>query len=145
MCWYSGVVLFIDYGFPRAEFYHPQRNSGTLMCHYRQRAHGDPLILVGLQDITAHVDFTAIAEAGTGVGLDLLGYTSQAAFLIGCGLEDIMADPAMPDATRLRLANEINRLTSPAEMGELFKVMALGRGIGGPVRGFSLQDRRGRL
>lgn len=140
-----GVVLFIDYGFPRAEFYHPQRNSGTLMCHYRQRAHSDPLILVGLQDITAHVDFTAIAEAGTGVGLDLLGYTSQAAFLIGCGLEDIMADPAMPDATRLRLANEINRLTSPAEMGELFKVMALGRGIGGPVRGFSLQDRRGRL
>lgn len=140
-----GVVLFIDYGFPRAEFYHPQRNSGTLMCHYRQRAHSDPLILVGLQDITAHVDFTAIAEAGTGAGLDLLGYTSQAAFLIGCGLENIMADPAMPDATRLRLANEINRLTSPAEMGELFKVMALGRGIGGPVRGFSLQDRRGRL
>ena len=141
----QGVALFIDYGFPRAEFYHPQRTTGTLMCHYRQRAHGDPLILAGLQDITAHVDFTAIAAAGTGTGLDLLGYTSQAAFLIGCGLEDIMADPAMPDATRLRLANEINRLTSPAEMGELFKVMALGRGIGGPVRGFSLQDRRGRL
>ncbi|OGI39784.1 MAG: hypothetical protein A2140_08830 [Candidatus Muproteobacteria bacterium RBG_16_62_13] len=140
-----GVVLFIDYGFPRAEFYHPQRTGGTLMCHYRQRAHGDPLILVGLQDITAHVDFTAIVQAGTEAGLDLLGYTSQAAFLIGCGLEDIMADPAMSDTTRLRLANEINRLTSPAEMGELFKVMALGRGMRGPLRGFQLQDRRGRL
>ena len=115
------------------------------MCHYRQRAHTDPLILVGLQDITAHVDFTAIAAAGTGAGLDLLGYTSQAAFLIGGGLEDIMADPAMPDATRLRLANEINRLTSPAEMGELFKVMALDRGVSNPIRGFALQDRRGRL
>jgi len=141
----QGAVLFIDYGFPRAEFYHPQRTGGTLMCHYRQRAHTDPLILVGLQDITAHVDFTAIAAAGTGAGLDLLGYTSQAAFLIGGGLEDIMADPAMPDATRLRLANEINRLTSPAEMGELFKVMALDRGVSNPIRGFALQDRRGRL
>ena len=141
----QGVALFIDYGFPRAEFYHPQRTTGTLMCHYRQRAHGDPLILAGLQDITAHVDFTAIAAAGTGTGLDLLGYTSQAAFLIGCGLEDIMADPAMPDATRLRLANEINRLTSPAEMGELFKVMVLGRGIENPLRGTGRQDRRGRL
>ncbi len=140
-----GVVLFIDYGFPRAEFYHPQRAGGTLMCHYRQRAHGEPLILPGLQDITAHVDFTAIAAAGTESGLDLPGYTSQAAFLIGCGLEDIMADPTMPDGTRLRLANEINRLTSPAEMGELFKVLALGRGVGGPLRGFRLQDRRGRL
>lgn len=141
----QGMVLFIDYGFPRAEFYHPQRTGGTLMCHYRQRAHGDPLVLAGLQDITAHVDFTAIAAAGTESGLELLGYTSQAAFLIGCRLEDLMADPAMPDATRLKLANEINRLTSPAEMGELFKVMALGRGVNGPLRGFQFQDRRGRL
>ncbi len=141
----AGVALLIDYGFPRAEFYHPQRSGGTLMCHYRQRAHPDPLILPGLQDITTHVDFTAIAQAGREAGLDLLGYTSQAAFLIGGGLEDLMADPAMPDAARLKLANEINRLTSPAEMGELFKVMALGRGVGGPLRGFQLQDRRGRL
>jgi SAM-dependent MidA family methyltransferase len=141
----AGVALLVDYGFPRAEFYHPQRRTGTLMCHYRQRAHPDPLILPGLQDITAHVDFTAIAQAGREAGLDLLGYTSQAAFLIGCGLESIMADPAMPETARLKLANEINRLTSPAEMGELFKVMALGRGWSGPLRGFQFQDRRGRL
>lgn len=142
----QGVLLLIDYGFPRAEFYHPQRHTGTLMCHYRQRAHGDPLVLAGLQDITAHVDFTAIAEAGVESGLDVLGYTSQAMFLIGCGLEELVAasDPA-DTATHLRLTNEIQKLTSPAEMGELFKVMALGRGVHIPLRGFALQDRRTRL
>jgi SAM-dependent MidA family methyltransferase len=142
----QGVLLLIDYGFPRAEFYHPQRHAGTLMCHYRQRAHGDPLTLIGLQDITAHIDFTAVATAGVEGGLDLLGYTSQAMFLIGCGLEDIVrsSDPAN-SAAHLRLTNEIQKLTSPAEMGELFKVMALGRGVRIPLRGFALQDRRARL
>ncbi len=142
----EGVLFLIDYGFPRAEYYHPQRAQGTLMCHYRRRVHDDPLILVGLQDISAHVDFTAIAEAGTQAGLSLLGYTSQAAFLLATGLAE---DVGAPDPARLpeqaERACEINLLTSPAEMGELYKVMALGRGIDEPPQGFSLQDRRGRL
>ncbi len=142
----QGALLLIDYGFPRAEFYHPQRSDGTLMCHYRHRAHDDPLMLVGLQDITAHVDFTAIAEAGRDAGLALLGYTSQAAFLIGSGLEQLMA-ASDPEDTRahLTLTQQVKKLTSPHEMGELFKVMALGRGIPQPPIGFSLHDRRGRL
>jgi SAM-dependent MidA family methyltransferase len=142
----QGVILLIDYGFPRAEFYHPQRSQGTLMCHYRHRAHDDPLILVGLQDITAHVDFTAMAEAGTDTGLSLLGYTSQAAFLLGNGLDQIAAAPD-PNNVRVHLAltQQIKKLTLPHEMGELFKVMALGRGMKEPLRGFSVQDRCGRL
>ncbi len=97
----AGVVLLIDYGFPRAEFYHPDRSQGTLMCHYRHRAHGDPLILVGLQDITAHVDFTAIAESGHDAGLSVLGYTSQAAFLLALGLTRFAEE--VPDDARARL------------------------------------------
>lgn len=142
----SGVVLLIDYGFPRAEFYHPDRSSGTLMCHYRHRAHGDPLILAGLQDITAHVDFTAIADAGADGGLDVLGYTSQAAFLIGSGLERA-AGRLDPSDTRAHLAltEQIKKLTLPHEMGELYKIMVLGRGVTPPLQGFGLQDRRHRL
>ena len=142
----QGALLLIDYGFPRAEFYHPQRSEGTLMCHYRQRAHADPLVLVGLQDITAHLDFTAIADAGTEGGLELLGYTSQAAFLAACGLAEIVAQSDPNDArAHLMLTAQIKRLTLPSEMGELFKVMALGRGVERPLRGFRLQERRGRL
>jgi SAM-dependent MidA family methyltransferase len=142
----QGVILLIDYGFPRTEFYHPQRSQGTLMCHYRHRAHDDPLILVGLQDITAHVDFTAMAEAGTDAGLSLLGYTSQAAFLLGNNLDQIVAASDPNDVRKhLELTQQIKKLTLPHEMGELFKVMALGRGMKEPLRGFSVQDRRGRL
>ena len=142
----QGVLLLIDYGFPRTEFYHPQRLDGTLMCHYRHRAHANPLILVGLQDITAHVDFTGIAAAGTGAGLRLLGYTSQAAFLIGCGLEQLAAQ-SDPENTRahLELTQQIKKLTLPHEMGELYKVIAFGRGAGEPLLGFVARDRRGRL
>jgi SAM-dependent MidA family methyltransferase len=142
----QGVLLLIDYGFPRAEYYHPQRNEGTLMCHYRHRVHDNPLILTGLQDITAHVDFTAVAEAGVETGLCVLGYTSQAAFLLANGLDELgrVSDPtALP--AHLDLARQINTLTSPAEMGELYKVIALGRDINIPPQGFALQDRRGRL
>ena len=142
----QGVLLLVDYGFPRGEFYHLQRSAGTLMCHYRQRAHTDPFILVGLQDITAHVDFSAVAEAGAESGLDLLGYTSQALFLIGCGLDEVTAQAASSDArAQLVLTNEIKKLTLPHEMGELFKVIALGRGIQTPLTGFRMQDRRSRL
>jgi len=142
----QGVLLLIDYGFPRAEFYHPQRHSGTLMCHYRQRAHDDPLILVGLQDITAHVDFSAVAAAGRATDLDLLGYTSQAAFLLDCDLEKIAAASDPADArVHLALTAQIKKLTLPHEMGELYKVIALARGVAPPLAGFRRLDRRARL
>ncbi|MBI3575476.1 MAG: SAM-dependent methyltransferase [Gammaproteobacteria bacterium] len=142
----AGVVLLVDYGFPRAEFYHPQRAGGTLMCHYRHRAHADPLIGVGLQDITAHVDFTAIAEAGCAAGLKLLGYTSQASFLLDCDLEKILSASDPNDVrAHLALTRQIKKLTLPQEMGELVKVMALARGFPATLSGFGLQDRRSRL
>jgi SAM-dependent MidA family methyltransferase len=138
-----GVALFIDYGFPRREYYHPQRARGTLMCHYRHHAHDDPFFLPGLQDITSHIDFTAVAEAGTGDGLDLLGYTTQAQFLINCGITDLLArTPAQDAQAYLPLAQEVQKLTSPAEMGELFKVIALGRGLQQPLLGFERGDKR---
>jgi SAM-dependent MidA family methyltransferase len=142
----QGVLLLMDYGFPGHEFYHPQRVTGTLMCHYRHRVHDDPLRFVGLQDITAHVDFTAVAKAGTESGLHLLGYASQALFLLGCGLDDIAARISQSDERAyLQFTNEVKKLTLPHEMGELFKVIALGRGLEIPLRGFRLQDRRARL
>jgi SAM-dependent MidA family methyltransferase len=142
----QGALLLIDYGFPRAEFYHPDRRQGTLMCHYKHRAHADPLMYVGLQDITAHVDFSAVARAGIEAGMELLGYTSQALFLIGCGLDEVAATLMQgDDRTRLTVANEIKKLTLPQEMGELFKVIALGRGLATPLRGFAVQDRHERL
>ena len=137
-----GVLLLIDYGFPRHEFYHPQRSSGTLMCHYRHHAHGEPFFLPGLQDITAHVDFTAIVESGYEAGLDLLGYTTQAAFLLNNGVTEILARTPVEDSARyLPQAQAVQKLVSPAEMGELFKVMALGKGIGQMLDGFSAGDR----
>lgn len=145
--WFErGLALFIDYGFPRREYYHHERMGGTLMCHHRHRAHPDPLILTGLQDITAHVDFTAVAEAAVEVGLAVAGYTSQAYFLLGSGLME-MAGESHPDDTRqhLALTQQIKKLTLPSEMGELFKVIALTRGIDLPLIGFSFQDQRGRL
>ena len=142
----QGVLLLADYGFPRREFYHTQRSSGTLMCHYRHRAHSDPLTLVGLQDITAHVDFTAIAEAGVDSGFSLLGYTSQALFLLGCGLDEIATQIDQSDARAyLQFTNEVKKLTMPHEMGELFKVIALGRGVDMQLKGFAVQNRRGAL
>lgn len=141
-----GALLLIDYGFPRHEFYHPQRSSGTLMCHYRHHAHGDPFFLPGLQDITAHVDFTAIIAAGHAAGLDLLGYTTQAAFLLNSGITDILARTPYEDHARyLPQAQAVQKLVSPAEMGELFKVMALGKGIGQALAGFAAGDRSASL
>ncbi|GIZ51930.1 class I SAM-dependent methyltransferase [Noviherbaspirillum aridicola] len=125
----GGVALLIDYGFPAHEYYHPQRRQGTLMCHYRHHAHPDPFYLPGLQDVTAHVDFTTMALAASGGGLDLLGYTSQAAFLLGAGIGDLLLRTPPEDAMRyLPQANAMQKLISPAEMGELFKVLAVGTG-----------------
>jgi SAM-dependent MidA family methyltransferase len=142
----TGALILIDYGFPQHEYYHAQRSGGTLMCHYRHRAHDNPLVRVGLQDITAHVNFTAMAQAAVDAGLDVLGYTSQAAFLLGCGLDELLSRSDPEDArAHLTLTTEAKKLTLPSEMGELFKVMALGRGVDTPLRGFALDDRRGRL
>src|SRR5574340_314495 len=140
-CLQRGALLLIDYGFGAREFYHPQRSSGTLMCHYRHHAHGDPFFLPGLQDITAHVNFTDVAECGIDAGLELLGYTSQAFFLLNCGITDLMQDTS-PENLRdyLPLSAQLQKLTSPAEMGELFKVMALGRGMAEPLCGFARGD-----
>ena len=142
----AGALLLVDYGYPRREYYLPERSDGTLQCHYRQRAHGDPLRLVGLQDITAHVDFTALAEAGDAVGLAVAGYTTQAHFLLGCGLDGLLAasDPA-DTAAHLALMQQARALTLPGEMGERFQVLALSRGLDQPLRGFALRDLRGRL
>ena len=137
-----GVAIFIDYGFPRHEYFHPQRATGTLMCHYRHHAHDDPFFLPGLQDITSHVDFTAIADVGVGAGMKLLGYATQAQFLINCGITDVLSRVPAEDAGRyLPLANQANRLLSPAEMGELFKVIAFGKGFNAPLIGFRSGDR----
>ena len=141
-----GALLLIDYGFPRREYYHPQRDAGTLMCHYRHHAHDNPFYLPGLQDITVHVDFTAIVEAACGAGLELLGYTTQASFLFNCGLTEIVSRTPVTDSLRyLPLANAVQKLISPAEMGELFKVIALGKGISEPLLGFVSGDRSATL
>lgn len=136
-----GALLLIDYGFPRHEFYHPQRDSGTLMCHYRHHAHSAPFFLPGLQDITAHVDFTAIIESGHEAGLELLGYTTQANFLLNNGITGILSQTPFEDAQRyLPQAQAVRKLVSPTEMGELFKVMALGKDMPA-LNGFSSGDR----
>ena len=141
-----GALLLIDYGFPRREYYHPQRNEGTLMCHYRHHAHPDPFYLPGLQDVTVHIDFTLIAEAGTEAGLDFLGYTTQAAFLFNCGLTEVLARTPAEDARRyLPVVSAAQKLISPAEMGELFKVIAFGRGIEEPLLGFLSGERSATL
>lgn len=143
----QGVLLLIDYGYPRREYYHPQRGAGTLMCHYRHRAHDDPLILPGLQDITAHIDFTALAEAGSRCGLELCGYTTQAWFLFGCGLQELASARMSSTSARERagVAQEVQRLTLPGEMGEKFKVIAWRRGVAIAPSGFALRDERYRL
>jgi len=138
----KGAILMLDYGFGQNEYYHPQRSSGTLMCHYRHYAHDDPFYLPGLQDITSHVDFTAIAETGISHGLNLLGYTSQAHFLINCGITDLLARASPEQASAyLPLAAQVQKLLNPAEMGELFKVIALGKGVDTPLLGFARGDK----
>jgi SAM-dependent MidA family methyltransferase len=138
----QGAIVLIDYGFTHKEYYHSQRNRGTLMCHYRHRTHDDPFYFPGLQDITSHVDFSAVTEAATGAGLELLGYTSQAHFLINCGITEILARiPAENTDNYLPLANQLQKLVSPTEMGELFKVIAFGKDIQQPLVGFSSGDK----
>jgi SAM-dependent MidA family methyltransferase len=137
-----GAILMIDYGFAAREYYHPQRNQGTLMCHYQHYSHIEPLINVGLQDITAHVDFTSIAYAGVNNGLALSGFCSQAQFLMNCGILDLMSQVSPHDmASYAPLAAAAQKLLSPAEMGDLFKVIAFSKGFEEPLIGFVSGDK----
>lgn len=138
-----GAALLVDYGFPQREYFHPQRNEGTLMCHFRHHAHSQPLIHAGLQDITTHVDFTAMADAALEGGLDVLGYTSQARFLMNAGMPELLSQSGA--LTQPQTISAVQKLISEAEMGELFKVLAIGRDIDGPLVGFRQGDRRDRL
>jgi SAM-dependent MidA family methyltransferase len=133
----NGLALFIDYGYAQNEYYHPQRSMGTLRCHYRHRFHNDPFFLPGLQDITAHVDFTAMARAAQSADAEIMGFTTQAHFLISCGLAVLLAD-GDPNMTlsRVKTTSAVHRLVSPSEMGDLFKVLGIGRGVDPPLLGF---------
>jgi SAM-dependent MidA family methyltransferase len=138
-----GVMLFVDYGLPRRELYSPERSAGTLLCHFRHRFHDDPFVRVGLQDITAWVDFTAVAEAAQNAGLDVAGYTTQAHFLIGNGLSRHLADVSNVDLVqRLNLSRQAMLLTLPGEMGERFKAIALAKDCEVPLSGFAVRDLR---
>jgi SAM-dependent MidA family methyltransferase len=140
-CLGQGALLLFDYGLPRAHYYHAQRTDGTLRCYFKQRAHDNPFINIGVQDITAWVDFTRVGDAALAAGLAVTGFATQAAFLLGNGIEPMISEPS-DAAGRARLAGEARRLLLPGEMGESFKVMALCRNLRRPLRGFSFQDLR---
>ncbi|WP_133680001.1 class I SAM-dependent methyltransferase [Paludibacterium purpuratum] len=137
-----GAILLIDYGFPAREYYHPQRHMGTLIGHYRHHTVDDPFYLPGLMDLTCHVDFSAVAQAGIDAGLDLIGYTAQAQFLVNCGIADVMQ---RLDPTDVRQwapeASAVQKLISPAEMGELFKAIGFGKNVAIDWQGFAQGDR----
>ena len=138
--------MFVDYGYPRREFYLPQRDDGTLVCHYRHRAHADPLHWPGLQDITAFVDFTALAEAGVGAGFDFVGYAPQGQFLLASGLPELIADvPELAEVERLALVAETKRLTLPGDMGERFQAIAFSRSVEDALPGLRAFDLSRRL
>ena len=141
----DGVVLLFDYGYAAEEYYHPQRTHGTLSCFYRHRRHSDPFWLPGLQDITAHVDFSAMASAAVEAGGEVAGYTTQANFLLSCGVADMFAHLEPASADFIRLSAELKTLTLPAEMGDVVKVMAITRNLDASLLGFAERDFRDRL
>ena len=142
-CLEKGVIIVIDYGFREEEYYHPQRFVGTLMCHYKHRAHQNPFTMIGHQDITSHVDFSRLANVAKNSNLEVVGFCSQAQFLINCGITNLLQKPDSSEVqSSLEVSAEINKLLSPAEMGELFKVLAIGRDIDFPIMGFSKGNRR---
>ena len=140
----QGVIILVDYGFPRHEYYHAQRSQGTLMCHYRHRTHPDAFVYPGLQDITAHVDFTAIADSALEANLNVLGYTNQASFLMGAGILELSALKEENISTELQMevASQIKKLTLPHEMGELFKVIGLSKNCDVSLPAFDFRDLR---
>jgi SAM-dependent MidA family methyltransferase len=145
-CLETGLALVIDYGYPRGEYYLPERSMGTLICHYRHRAHTDPYRLVGLQDITASVDFSALADAAVTAGMGIAGFTTQSNFLLGLGIEQLLAASDPTDVeSHLALVQGAKRLLLPSQMGERFQVLGLVRDLDPDLSGFSLRDLRGRL
>jgi SAM-dependent MidA family methyltransferase len=142
-CFSRGAMLWIDYGLPRHLYYHSERATGTLRCHYRHRAHNDPYLLPGLQDLTAWVDFTALAEAAQATGWSVQGYTTQMAFLLGAGIDRHLA--ALDSMADYNLLQRTKRLLMPNEMGDAFKVMALGKGSVEAPTAFAMLDQRARL
>lgn len=141
-----GIILLIDYGFPRSEYYHSQRNQGTLMCHHQHRAHDDPFIHIGLQDISAHVDFTLIAEVAKAANLVWGGYTNQANFLLNCDILSLYQQFLPGDAfSKVNVQQQLNRLIQPQEMGELCKFAALMRGLDLTLLGFEHHDKSASL
>ncbi len=143
----QGALLLIDYGYKQSDYYHPQRRQGSLKCFIQHHSHDDPYSLVGLQDITAHVDFTHIAEVATGLDLSLDGFTSQAGFLLENGITELA--PELSDAGSehdlYRQSQQLQKLLLPGQMGEVIKVMLLGKNLSKPIKGFSLQDHRFKL
>lgn len=145
-CLQQGVIILIDYGFPQREYYHAQRNQGTLMCHYRHRGHADPFVYPGLQDITAHVDFTAMADAALNANLEVIGYTNQVSFLMGAGLMELNALNEECDVKKqMDVAAQIKKLTLPHEMGELFKVIGFSKNCDVTLPAFTFRDLREHL
>lgn len=140
----KGAILLIDYGFPRHEYYHPDRSMGTVMCHYQHRSHADPFMLPGLQDITAHVDFTSVAEAADENGLTVAGFTHQSSFLMNCGLLSFINE-GIDEKARFLQNQQILQLTLPSEMGELFKVIGLTKNMHSALMGFSQMNQLMRL
>ncbi len=141
-----GVMLFIDYGYSTPDYYHPDRTDGSLLCHYRHRVHSDPFFYPGLQDITASVNFTAVAECADAIDLHVSGYTNQAYFLFGCGLENLLADmTTLGIKSQTETAQQVRKLTMPEEMGERFKIIALTKDYDQTLIGFSIMDQRVRL
>lgn len=141
-----GAVIIVDYGYPRHEYYHPQRTDGTLICHYRHRSHGDPFLHIGYQDISAFIDFTLVAETAHEAGFQVSGYTTQAQFLMSLGIDQLMLGLAGDDEmARLRLSQQASQLLLPGEMGEKFRVMALTKMFKGTLAGFSLNNQVHRL
>ena len=141
----QGAMLFVDYGYPRREYYLPERSDGSLVCHYRHRAHADPLLWPGLNDITAFVDFTALAEAGVGAGFDFVGYAPQGQFLLSSGLLDLVDEGDVGDVERVRRTAEVKRLTLPGDMGERFQAIAFARGVVDVLPGLRAFDLSHRL
>ncbi len=141
-CLRQGLILLLDYGYGRREFYHPDRSRGTLMCHYQHHRHEDPFQLIGLQDITAHVDFTAVAESAVAADCHVAGFTTQAAFLLACGLLDLAEEQELTPREEFQQTQAIKVFTMPTQMGELIKVIALTKEIDTKLIGFQMQDRR---
>ena len=139
-----GLLLIFDYGYTAPEYYHSDRAAGTLRCHYRHRVHSDPFWYPGLQDITAHVDFSALAESACAAGVEIAGFSSQEAFLLSLGLTDIATVTDDP-RSRIDVSREIQQLAMASGMGERFKVLALVKGMEGPLLGVQLRDRSGQL